>query len=82
MAAYRLHRWVVGHYGATETNPAHANVLLKGMRRRGIIHRRAVRFSEEVQVLLLPTDTADAMGSQVLVKRAMAQSATAWKGKP
>ncbi|HET8908168.1 MAG TPA: hypothetical protein VFN11_14515 [Ktedonobacterales bacterium] len=82
MAAYRLRRWVVGHYAATETNPAHADVLLDGMRARGFIRRRVVQISEEVRVPLLPTDTADAKGSQALVKRAMAQSTTSWKGKP
>jgi hypothetical protein len=35
-----------------------------------------------VRVPLLPTDTADAKGSKVIVKRAMAQSADKWKGKP
>jgi hypothetical protein len=41
-----------------------------------------MQHCEDVRVPLLPTDTADAKGSKVIVKRAMAQSADKWKGKP
>ena len=82
MAAYRLRRWSVGHYSATATHPAYASVRLDGMGTHGFIRRRVVQHCEDVRVPLLPTDTADAKGSKVIVKRAMAQSSDRWKGKP
>lgn len=82
MAAYRLQRWSVGHYSATTAHPAYADVTLDGMAARGIIRRHAEQHSEDVRVLLLPTDTASAKGSQVIVRRAMRQSASKWRGRP
>jgi|GEM_PF-1505409 hypothetical protein len=82
MAAYRLQRWSVSHYSATAWQPAYANVTLDGMGSHGFIRRRMAPHGEDVRVLLLPTDTADAKGSQVIVKRAMAQSSDIWRGKP
>lgn len=82
MAAYRLQRWSVGHYSATAKQPAYADVILDGMSARGLMRRRARQYQEQVRVVLLATDTADAKGSKVIVKRAMAQSAGKWKGRP
>ena len=82
MASYRLLRWTVGHYSATATYPACAHVTLDGAAARGFIHRRTEQHSEDVRVVLLPTDTASAKGSQILVRRAMRQSANKWRGKP
>lgn len=82
MAAYHLQRWSVGHYSASAKRPAYANVTLDGMAAHGFIRRRAEQHSEDVRVLLLPTDTASAKGSQIIVRRAMRQSANRWRGKP
>ncbi len=82
MAAYRLQRWIVGHYSATATHPAYADATLDGARSRGFIWRHSVPHCAQVRVLLLPTDTADAKGSKAIVRRAMAQSAERWRGKP
>ena len=82
MAAYRLQRWSVGHYSATSSHPAYADVMLDGMELHGFIRRFAAQYCEDVRIPLLPTDTADAKGSRVIVKRAMAQSSNKWKGKP
>lgn len=82
MAAYRLQRWSVGHYSATACHPAYADVTLDGMGLHWFIHRLEVQYCEDVRIPLLPTDTADAKGSRVIVKRAMAQSSNKWKGKP
>jgi hypothetical protein len=82
MAAYRLRWWSVGHYAATTRHPAYAAVTLDGTRAHGLIHRRVAQHSEDVRVPLLPTDTADAKGSKVIVKRAMARSAARWRGRP
>jgi hypothetical protein len=82
MSAYRLQRWSVGHYSATAEHPAYADVTLDGMGARGFIRRRTAPYCAQVRVVLLPTDTADAKGSKVIVKRAMAQSADKWRGKP
>lgn len=82
MAAYRLQRWSVGHYSATASHPAYADVILDGAGLRGLMRRRTVSCCEAVRVLLLPTDTVDAKGSQIIVRRAMAQSGRKWRGKP
>jgi hypothetical protein len=82
MAAYRLRHWSVGHYSATARHPAYADVTLDGTWSHGFIRRRAVQHCEDVRIQLLPIDTADAKGSKVIVKRAMAQSTARWKGKP
>ena len=82
MAAYQLQRWSVGHYSATATHPAYADVTLDGARPRGFIRRHSVPHCAQVRVLLLPTDTADAKGSKAIVQRAMTQSAERWRGKP
>lgn len=82
MAAYRLQRWSVGHYSATASQPAYADVTLDGMELHGFIRRINVQYCEDVRIPLLPTDTADAKGSRVIVKRAMAQSSNRWRGKP
>jgi hypothetical protein len=52
------------------------------MAARGFIRRHIAPHSEAVRVLLLPTDTASGKGSQVIVRRAMRQSANRWRGKP
>jgi len=72
----------VGHYSATATRPAFANVTLDGVATYGFIRRRAEEHSEDVRVPLLPTDSASARGSQIIVRRAMRQSANRWRGKP
>lgn len=82
MSTYRLQDWAVGHYAATGRWPAHAEVVLLGMGGRGILRRRAALHEERARIELLPTDTTDGKGSQALVRRAMAQSAGRWKGKP
>jgi hypothetical protein len=82
MASYQLLRWSVGHYSATATDPACAYVTLDGTAAHGFIHQRVEQHSEDVRVVLLPTDTASAQGSQILVRRAMKQSANKWRGKP
>jgi hypothetical protein len=82
MAAYRLQRWSVGHYAATEVYPAYAVVTLDGTRAHGFLRRHTVQHCDQLRVNLLPTDTASAQGSKALVKRAMSQSADRWKGKP
>lgn len=82
MAAYRLQRWSVGHFSATAAHPAFADVTLDGTGSHGFIRRRSMPHCAQVRVLLLPTDTADAKGSKVIVKRAMTQSAERWRGKP
>jgi hypothetical protein len=82
MASYRLQRWIVGHYSATPTHPAYAEVTLDGMAAHGFIRRHIAPHSEAVRVLLLPTDTASGKGSQIIVRRAMRQSANRWRGKP
>lgn len=82
MAAYRLRHWSVGYYSATTMHPAYADVTLDGATARGFIRRRVEQHCDEVRVFLLPTDIADGKGSKILVKRAMAQSANKWKGKP
>ncbi len=82
MAAYRLQRWSVGHYSARAGQPAYAYVTLDGTGAHRLMRRRAVQHCEDIYVLLLPTDTADAPGSRIIVKRAMAQSAAKWRGKP
>jgi len=82
MAAYRLRHWSVGHYSATASHPAYADVTLDGTGLHGFIRRVEVQYCEDVRIPLLPTDTADAKGSRVIVKRAMAQSIARWRGKP
>lgn len=82
MAAYRLQRWSVGHYSATANHPAYADVTLDGAVSHGFFRRRMAQCCDQVRVVLLPTDTVDAKGSKIIVKRAMAQSADKWKGKP
>lgn len=82
MAAYQLQRWSVGHYSATASHPAYADVIFDGMGSHGFIRRRVVQHCEDVRIPLLPTDTVDAKGSKVIVKRAMAQSSDKWRGKP
>ena len=67
MAAYRLQRWSVGHYSATASHPAYADVILDGAGPHGFMRRRAVPCCEAVRVLLLPTDTIDAKGSQIVL---------------
>lgn len=80
--ARTLQRWTVGHYAATAQQPAYAEVMLQGTTRRGFGRRRTVPYAERLRLVRLPTDTVDAQGSQALVKKAMAQSAVRWKGKP
>lgn len=82
MAAYRLQRWSVGHFSATAAHPAYADVTLDGTESHGFIRRHSVPHCAQVRVLLLPTDTASGKGSQVIVRRAMRQSANRWRGKP
>lgn len=82
MARYQLQRWSVGHYAATATRPAFASVTLDGVAAHGFIRRHAEEHSEDVRVPLLPTDTASATGSQIIVRRAMRQSANRWRGRP
>jgi hypothetical protein len=82
MARYRLRRWSVGHYTATARQPAYAEVVLQGTVARGLLWRRAMEYEEQAHIELLPTDTADAKGSQALVRRAMTRSAGRWKGAP
>lgn len=81
MATYRLQRWSVGYYSATTMRPAYADVILDGIASRGFLRRRAVQHAEQLRVMLLPTDSVDAKGSQAIVKRAMVQSADKWRGK-
>ena len=82
MASYRLQRWIVGHYSATPTHPAYAEVTLDGLAARGFIRRHMAPHTEDVRVPLLPTDSASGRGSQIIVRRAMRQSANRWRGKP
>jgi hypothetical protein len=82
MATYRLQRWSVGHYAATAQQPAYAEVVLHGTRAHGFLRRRAVPYAEALRLVRLPSDTTDAKGSRALVRRAMAQSADRWRGKP
>ncbi|HEV8189946.1 MAG TPA: hypothetical protein VGP82_00430 [Ktedonobacterales bacterium] len=82
MTAYRLQRWSVGHYAATARQPAYAEVMLDGTGAQGFLRRRAVPYVEQARIVLLPTDTVDAKGSQAIVRRAMAQSPKRWKGRP
>ncbi|HEX6818197.1 MAG TPA: hypothetical protein VF120_07470 [Ktedonobacterales bacterium] len=82
MATYQLQRWIVGHYVSTARQPAYAEVTLQGIGSRGLLRRHTAPYQERIQVELLRTDTADARGSQALVRRAMTQSADKWKGRP
>lgn len=82
MARYRLQCWSVGHYSATAAHPAYADVTLDGMAAHGFIRRHVEQHSEDVRILLMATDTASAKGSQIIVRRAMRQSANKWRGKP
>lgn len=82
MATYHLQRWTVGHYASTARQPAYAEVILQGVGVKGLLRRHAASYQEQAQIELLPTDTADAKGSQALVRRAMSRSAGKWKGKP
>lgn len=82
MATYQLQRWVVGHYASTARQPAYVEVILQGTGAKGLLRRHTRPYEEHARMELLPTDTADAKGSQALVRRAMASSAGKWKGKP
>ena len=82
MATYQLQRWIVGHYAATVRQPAYAEVVLQGVGTEGLLRRRPAFHEEYARIETLPTDTADAKGSQALVRRAMASSSGKWKGMP
>lgn len=82
MATYHLRGWIVGHYPSTARQPAYAEVILQGMRAKRLLRRRPAPYEEHARIELVPTDTADAKGSQALVRRAMAHSAGKWKGGP
>jgi hypothetical protein len=82
MATYRLYRWLIHRHAGTGNHPGYADVTLHGRGWEGVFFIRQIRHWERLRVELLPTDGRGSKADKEIVKRAMAQSADKWKGRP